>query len=404
MSIFRFDSISYLEISRSAPALPKEINISLGYPEFEGKNTIVQMPYHHAQRLVGPFLIGLVSKQLSIKPEYLFAVLAPLLILLTALLLVDAAATLYPLSDKQQSFLFAIYILNPYVSRFYIAIPTYLGDLLFLFGFAFAIWALIKEKAAFLLVALFIASCGRQTGILLLPAIGLWIFLLSKWSRDLIQAGLIFSACVLIVVLTYFFTGKAAELMSGPSINAEIMKGIFVWVKIYFFGNEILPQYGVPLLPDSIGAERSAWKDFASFLVRGMMGIIIPIAVFLALAWKRLPQGFSDKRALLFIFMILSVSSQPILAGPAISGATIIRLMGVTMPAWILLLGWALGKNRALATPLGFAGIISALSVASMHHRYTFLALGLDYAPLFAGICALIAALLFVAFLRASRN
>ena len=122
------DGESYFNISKYSPYLSKE-----------------PIQPIHSERFLFSYLIGLISKISFIEIYSLNRIIVIFLILLINKYVIDFLIRL----NKDNYFILLTLLilnLNPYFSRFYIAVPLILNDLIFIFGSIICINSLSKKK------------------------------------------------------------------------------------------------------------------------------------------------------------------------------------------------------------------------------------------------------------------
>jgi hypothetical protein len=204
----------------------------------------------------------------------------------------------------QKLAIYALLILSPYAFRQYYAVPGMLSDCFFyvtIVGLAVGMW-----KKQWILIGLSIccACFLRQTGVLLLPLIAILCFV----EKVSYQRGII----VIALGILSFGTSKVLsflvfEPVSGGYVAMHTL-GIFFWL----FEN---PQ----------------WHDLVDFL--GRYGLMLMTLSPLLLLINRL--NYHDWMYVAFFFFL---HTQPLLAGPAVSGSNVDRLAIYGLPFLALLL------------------------------------------------------------------
>lgn len=99
------DSYSYLTIAESAPALPQE-----------------RLPFHHAQRLAIPHLVGMFHHAIPMSIHRLFQI-SVVLIELGILLVVAGVLGDLSVRGRQANLALALAALNPWAFRAYLTYP-----------------------------------------------------------------------------------------------------------------------------------------------------------------------------------------------------------------------------------------------------------------------------------------
>jgi hypothetical protein len=387
MSIHGYDSKSYVETAEAFPHLPT-----------------VNMPHQHAQRLIGPWIVGGIIKISPLSFYWTFELVT--FLLLFGILYVNWRTCELLNVDKQTKLIVAsLLAFNPYFSRFYFAIPTYIGDLLFLLGMSIVVQALLFLRLRILLIGLFIAAVGRQTAILLLPAVCFWVIFHKDWKKFGVHfRGTIAVLSVFIVFGIYFVTDWLAYKINPVSINAEHVLGLFHWLVDVFQGKDPgFSQHWVPLVPTVISANVGPFAGFLAYLLRGFLSLVIPLGmIFAVTGWGGFIKGRSLEYSIL-LFMSLTILSQPILAGPSLTGHPVVRLGMFCLPA--LVVAFALltkeAKFKIRWNTKALALVVAVLFISSFHHRYSLLWQGtVNDSPIFAGMYFVCAVILFVLFKR----
>ncbi|MBK9292949.1 MAG: hypothetical protein IPM57_00635 [Oligoflexia bacterium] len=373
MSIYRFDSVSYLEIAKNAPLLPTSIDVCIGHPEIS-ECSAVKIPHHHAQRFIGPWLIGMFAKALGIAAEHMFLVMSILIILLSAYLLFKMLQQ-QKISLDANIFITSLYILSPYVGRFYLAVPTYLPDLLFLLGSLIIVKGLIEENFYQITLGSLIASAGRQTAVMWVPALVYYF-----WKQRNKKAARVYGVInLLILVGMYKFTSFEAEKMNAVSINTKVMMGGMHWLLsiINLEGNHF-QELAIPLNPMS--SSQNTLMGLGGFILRA----IFPFLLLMGLIKFKIKDFNVKTKALILSF--LAIIAQPLLAGPLITGSTVGRLTALALPSAIGIMALSqtpqLLKNIFKDKKLVYLMWIF-LFISSYHHRTFLVDLGLKASPIF---------------------
>jgi hypothetical protein len=322
------DSFSYMAIADAAPTLP---------------DTAIR--FHHAQRLAVPYAIGLAHDLTGVGLHTLFFVTALALAVCIIVCLQRALAALeVPLPASVLAL--GIFALNPWTFRPYVAFPELVDDLGFVAGLAVMLLALVRRRPWLLVAGQAVASSSRQTGLMLLPMVLLWIWLDEGW-RQLPRGRRVTAALstVALAILIYIVTGMlAAEFGTANTIGDHLI-GIADWARTSFSA-----------------------KAFVKFLIAAAeppLMLLTLIGAFL-LVLKRRPT-----MVLLLLFGSASVWAQPLLAGPEITGGNIQRLITIGLAPLVLATGIAMRDAGGFAA---FRGLLSfclvAVCLGSLHHHY----------------------------------
>ena len=298
--VLSIDSYNYLRIATAFPRLPAPDS---------------GLSAHHAQRFVIPYLTGGFSKATHLPMDISFRVFAVSGILLVVGLLLTALAKISRLSPLHSLWLVALQILNPYSFRIYIANPFLLNDVFFQVGLLALIVGLLEESASVSLFGIFVAICGRQTALLLLPPMLVWVTLL--WPKAK-RPSAIFTGVTgtLMIGLIYEITSRVAVHISGTTVSIETVTGLFLYLR-----------------------SSPSIRVIGEFGLRGIIGLALPIAILLSTTrcYTGIPKWSREDRlrtGLLLGFAAM-IASQPLLGGPAVTGRDITRLVLLALSALI---------------------------------------------------------------------
>lgn len=356
------DAYAYFTLAQSAPALPQE-----------------DLLFHHAQRIALPYLLGAIHSVVPVPLHRLFQISV---VLIEVALLLILAAMLKALSvrHRQAVLVLAILALNPWAFRPYLTFPEMINDLGFMLGLAIMLHGLLARHSAAVLLGQLVASLCRQTGLLLVPLVVVWMWRDRKnWGR--IPASRRLALCLATGILAagvYAATAALAARFASTNENAEHLVGMWSW---------LTTQFDAFVL--------------AAFLVRAMISPLILLACFLAIAGRRKNTGTGSEFLPILLFGSMCTWAQPLLAGPAITGGNAPRLVTIGLLPICVALAIALrdaGLFTEASGPRRFLGIGALLALGSLHHWYVFAAApSLGQKVLFGAAYALACAGCFVA-------
>jgi hypothetical protein len=337
------DTIDYMAIAAAAPHLPS--------PSLE---------YHHAQRLVVPFVIGIASKSLGLSYEKMFLI-AALLCCALVIVVADLIFDELKLSPPVAFLCLSLLVLNPYTFRYYLAVPVMINDLVFVLGLAIGILGLFKKKFVLVLGGLILAAIGRQTAILLLPGFILWFYRGAGWREFSAGRKVFFSAlCCLAVLGVYELTAYAASFFSARNLIGFDLLGMYYWLR---------------RTPHVV--------DLLTFVARGVVPFLFPLALLIAAGWS-FPQKAALPEFLLCILMTALLVSQPVLAGPAMVTKNMTRLSSLGFFPLLIALALRLQNVRFDFQSPRFFLLIALIVFGSFHHMSSIIAGDMSLAPWFS--------------------
>jgi hypothetical protein len=325
------DVHDYMSIGVSAPNLP-----------------VKPMVFQRAQRFIVPFSLGIVASIAGIPTKTIFLLSTLLCCAVTLIIFQEILKTL-----NVNSYVYilctALLLLNPYMFRFYLTLPGMISDLLFHVGVAVMLLGLLNGQPAIVFAALILAAVARQTALLLLPGVLLWVNLGDGWKERASRRKLIYSiGIVFSVVLIYQATAVIAAKFAYRNMNLTYITGLFSWVA------------------NSISA-----RGCVQFLLRLVIPHVFAISILAAFG----NQANRGKEFWFCVFLGISMIAQPLLAGPDISTGGVVRLSSFAYLPLLTALAVMAARNKIFdrASVIPFALLLIVIATASLHHVFTFI-------------------------------
>lgn len=198
----------------------------------------------------------------------------------------------------QKLALYSLLLMTPYAFRQYYAAPGMLADCVFyvaVIGIAVGMW---NRSWLLIAISLCVACFVRQTGVLLLPAIA--------WYAYSTNAGIQRAVQVIGIGLLSFLISKLLSFLIFQSVPGGYVAmhtlGIFYWIK-----------------------ENPQWPELIDFVGRYVL-MLLSLTPLLLLISKR------NQLPWMYIAFFFLLQSQPLLAGPIVSGSNIDRLAIYGLP------------------------------------------------------------------------
>lgn len=328
------DAYAYFMLAQAAPGLPKD-----------------QLSFHHAQRIVIPYVLGVIGHVVPVPIHRLFQILV---VLMAAAILAIVAAILNDLSvhRPQAILVLAILAFNPWAFRPYLTFPEMVNDLGFVLGLAILLRGLLKGRAAPVLLGQLVASASRQTGLLLVPVVAVWLWRdRARWGEMAVPRRL--ALCLASGVLAasvYAATAQVAARFSGANENAMHLVGMWSWLAMQF---------------DTF--------VLAAFLARVIISPLILVGLLLVMSGSRRTHGTDSDAVPILLFASMCIWAQPLLAGPEITAGNGPRLLTIGLLPLCLALAIRLRDAGVFAGASSSRRLlcgVALLALGSMHHWY----------------------------------
>lgn len=327
------DTVSYRAIAAAWPGLPAD-----------------PLPFHRAQRLAVPFLLGAVARSLGCSLETVFLA-ATVLSCATILLFMHRIFVFLSLTRAQRLFLFALLIFNPFMFRPYLAASFMVVDLVFAAGLALLLWGLLTNTVTAMALGIAVAALGRQTALAILPVIAVWLVTRQGEKAGRPRSLIVILSVSVPAVAIYCVTGLLASEISSTNSNLEHLTGLFYWFADSSPGK-------VPVLLE--------------FCFRGLSSSTVTLVSLGILYWRDGKQTALPACFWFLVILVVSVWAQPLLAGPDITGGNIVRLCALGFVPLLTALGVLLSHSRLLSNvSLPWLMLLTCLIIAGSFHHLT---------------------------------
>lgn len=331
--------------------------------------------YHHAQRFLFPYVIGLIAEATGASLLLLFKPAAWFFLLMLALSVYLLGHAL-GLSRLQRVLITSVMLLSPWATRYYLTFPVQAYHLLFHVGFAFVLIGLVKRIYLLIAVSLILMILVRQTALLILPGIVIWVLLDSRWQESPLwmRLGWLLGYGVITLGLYQLTSAIATQYGGDPNSTIDHIIGFLEWLRTPPALDDVIPM-----------------------IARFIAALSIPVALIGSLlltseiTWKTLPVSVWATA-----MMVLGIISQPILAGPLSTGNSH-RLVSLGHIGFVFILGYLISMHRgdAVHQPSSIVVILSLIILSSFHHIYSIIGPNLGWSIQFAFAHLSIALILF---------
>ena len=290
------DGIDYFKISESAPQIASDIQ------------------YIKSERFLFPYLIGLFSNYFNFDIFNIYRICSVIFCLFFVYLITVLLENL-KCPEKLKLLFLLIIILNPYLIRYYIALPTLINDIIFLNIVTLLAISLLKKNYYIFYSAIFFGFFCRQNTFAFILSLYLIFFLERFFFRnkklfDLKNVIISTSVVILVSYINYSYAKHTNSIMSGVDLYSVAIFGIFN------------TNYSIISL--------------IKFIIFPLLSFF-PLLILIIFEKFELSKLNSSLK-LFFIFSVLFLIAQPFLAGPVVAGKNFIRLSNYSFPLIIFLL------------------------------------------------------------------
>ena len=305
--------------------------------------------YIKGERFFFPYIIGIFSKLTGVEYFYAFQILS-ILLCLVFIYNLNKILILCNVSDNIKLISFCLVLFNPYLLRYFIAIPTLLIDLIFLISIEFIILSFLSKKKFLFILGLIFATLSRQNGLFILLSVFISKFYFKEKSfftlKDLIKYVFIF---ILIFFLNTFYAEKSqGNTQSIESLYLTTIFGIF-----YF-------DYSL--------------KNFLEYIIFPLLSFG-PIILFFLISFCYFKfSKINDELIIYLLILALLLIGIAFVGGPNTTGRNLIRLSNFAYLNLLIIINIVYFKNKINDFKISkfSAGIILLLSsLWSLHPTFS---------------------------------
>lgn len=365
------DTNSYMTIAKAAPGLPVLANEAL-------------LPTNHSARFLVPYLAGTIANGTGISHESMFLI-ATLLFCAVVVWAVHQILLELSVSETQYTLSMALLIFNPYMFRYYFAVPAMVNDIVFVAGFAIVLLGLVKglERGGFVLVLVgsIISIAGRQNALVFMPALAAWMIWGEKWrSEGVLRSLARFAVVAVSAIAVYVLIGRIIASFSVRGMEGDALTGLVRW---------------------GIAPSEGKMKVFVEYLLRTVICLLFFKTMLLAAALYLRLQGKTFNIILseiprdfwLAMLFVAALYGFAFLGGPELFMSGVTRYVSHALPAMVL--GFAIVLKRFelfdAMQPSSLLAFGALIAVGSFHHMTTFGGTSSDKAMYFAVIYCILA-------------
>ena len=185
--------------------------------------------YIKGERFIIPYIIGIISNITQIEIYLLYQILS-ILFSIILILLFRRILILLKVDNISLYVSLLLVIFNPYLIRYYIAIPTLVVDLAFIISLEIIVLGFMLNKNKFFYIGLILSLMCRQNGIMILFGFFLIKFFYKSKSiisnKDLII--LFLSFLIIFLLNTFYAINSAGNLKQVESLYITTLFGILM--------------------------------------------------------------------------------------------------------------------------------------------------------------------------------
>lgn len=190
----------------------------------------VNIEYIKGERFFFPYLIGIISKLTSID-LYLLYQITSIFLIITLILLYREILILSKIENYSYFFFIFLVVFNPYLIRYYLAVPTIIVDLAFIISLEIIAIGFLKKKNKFFFLGMIIAVLSRQNSIIIVIVFFIIKFIFKNKSilkyKDLILISL--SYIMIFSINTYYAVNSAGNLKEVENLYSTTLFGILIF-------------------------------------------------------------------------------------------------------------------------------------------------------------------------------
>ena len=309
--IFIFFSNNYFSFENSliygAADGKSYMEITKNFPYFKENGYAVS----HNQRFLFPYLVGSISYITDLDPFSSYRLSTSILLFVLIYLLIRIL-NLIELDIIDKILALGLIIFNPYIFRYYLALPTLINDVTFLISVELLIFGFLSKNKKITVLGMVIGIFSRQTAIFYILGILINKFI---FKNSFFNKKDIFFIVILFTII-YFLNHIHGNIASGNknlSNHSGDVFGLIFFVRDQLDFNKLILFLLFPLL---------TW---------GPMLIV--------LTFRKIKNiRFINELNFFIIICSILIFAQPILAGPITAGKNIIRLTNLAYPFILILI------------------------------------------------------------------
>jgi hypothetical protein len=288
------DGLEYFEISKRAPFFAENIQ------------------YIKGERFILPFIIGVFSKYFGFDLFLTYKVTSFLLFIYLIKIFIRILKNI-ELSTNSIIISTSLIIFNPYLFRYFLSVPTMIGDLVFIVSSLLILEGLLSKNKTTIFSGFFISLITRQNGIIFFIS-----FILSKL---IFKKKSFFSNVDLIyfsIIILFIFSINTFYANNAAPFDKQVSELYFVTLFGLFTTN-----YSI--------------KEFLQFIIFPFLSFGPLLFLFISKKINSF-KNIDNELLLILILSFLGILGIAFLGGPIVTGKNFIRLSNFIFPSLIILI------------------------------------------------------------------
>ena len=314
----QMDGISYNEIAKIAPQIPKENSIIIK---------------HVGQRFLIPYIVGSSAYFLNVDYFVIFKIVTFISIFIY-IFLINSIVRNFNLKCKESILFFSLLFLNPYIIRYQIFNPLQVHDMLFFCLSLIFVITIIKKNFFTSLLTTTMTIYLRQSSIALFIGATI-ILLINKKIKLLIILMFSFLISFLLII-------KAGEIISIDKFPIRNAYGIIFY--------------------DFKQTEK---------LIKFLLLAILPFIPLLVILFANLNKDIDHYTVIAILITSLMLIAQPILGGPDHSTNNVGRIANLSYPILTVLCFYVFNFKKFVNSKLFFYIFIVGMFLWSLHPTFS---------------------------------
>lgn len=285
------------------------IQISDSFPNFA-----TNVDYIKGERFLIPFLIGSLGHFFSIDNFLIYRFLSIFLSIIFIFIFVKIILK-FNLDLFSKIISIGLIIFNPYLIRYFLAVPTSILDLIFIISSLIILMGFYEKKFFLILLGLSLSLISRQNGIMFLSA---FIFTKVFFKKKLFLSN--YQLLYLIITFIFIYLLNTFYAINAAGSELKFVKNSYIITLVGIF----IDQYN--------------YKEFIQFILMPFISFG-PLIVFILFKFFYAELiDYKNETAIIIIISSILIIMIGFVGGPIVSGRNLIRLSNLSFPMILILI------------------------------------------------------------------